>query len=328
MLYYDPTESRLGTRLPDTVIRSGTALPGLEKATGADFIISPLSEPKLNEITNSKPSQIGLRKHTEAGLLVQRKSGLDLISSIPDLSNILAKMLDWTAYPWLLIAGEYKINKRNKIVVGERETEWEYNAFLGALEDWQLHGGYYSILCRDGLIGPWVARWHDKVNVFRDQSEKLILPRKPTQVITVSNDSGNDMPWRATLASFPGIGIETATTIANYCGTLADSLVFLSDQNNIRLKDATSEDGKNTYPKNVGLAKLVDARQWLGLEVIDGQQEVLTKIIGERVISRTKEKKYRKPTMKGVASNVDVPVQSDKAMINQPVTSEELDLPY
>jgi hypothetical protein len=255
---------------------------------------------------------------------VQRKSGLDFVNSIPDLSNILAKMLDWTAYPWLLIAGEYKITKKNKVIVGERETEWEYNAFLGALEDWQLRGGYYSILCRDSLNGPWIARWYDKVSVFTDQSDKLILPRKPTQTITVSNGAGDSMPWRATLASFPGIGIETATAIANYCGTLADSLVFLSDQNNIRLKNAVSEDNKNAYPKNVGLAKLVDARQWLGLEVIDGQQEVLTRILGEQVISKAREKKYKKPTMKEASNDV----QSDKAMINRPTTSEELGLPY
>ena len=324
MLYYDPTESRSGTRLPDTVIRSGVALPGLEKATGADFIISPLSEPKLTEITASRPSQIGLRKHTEAGLLVQRKSGLDLISSIPDLSNILAKMLDWTMYPWLLVAGEYKINKQGKVIAGERETEWGYNSLLGALEDWQLRGGYYTILCKDSLIGPWVARWHDKVDVFKDQSDKIILPRKPTQTITVSNSNGDDMPWRATLASFPGIGIETATAVANYCGTLADSLVFLSDQNNIRLKEVVSEDGKNAYPKNVGQAKLVDARQWLGLEVVDGQQEVLTRIIGDKVISKTKEKKYKKPTVKGVD---DVIVQSDKALIRV-ASDDELGLPY
>ena len=40
VIYFDPTESRRGTRLPDAVIAQGHDLPGLESVTGADILLS------------------------------------------------------------------------------------------------------------------------------------------------------------------------------------------------------------------------------------------------------------------------------------------------
>src|SRR5512143_3765089 len=106
MLYYDPTEARDATRVPLQVIRSGLPLPGLETETGADFLLSPLSAPKMEAVRpESRASLTALRKHCEAGLLIQRKSGLDLIGSLPALAAIQLRMAKYSRAPWLLIIG-------------------------------------------------------------------------------------------------------------------------------------------------------------------------------------------------------------------------------
>ena len=40
-IYYDPTESRKGTRLPDSIIKSGRPLENLERLTGSDLLVTP-----------------------------------------------------------------------------------------------------------------------------------------------------------------------------------------------------------------------------------------------------------------------------------------------
>jgi len=270
-IYYDPTEARSTSRLPDSVITAGVALPGLEQYTGADLLISPLTAPVLTSVTDSTPSQMMLRKHTEVGLLVQRKSGMDALASIPDYSNILVKMLPWceTVPPWLVIIGEYKQGKDDCIIIEGRQMQWRYNALHGALENWQIHGGGISWLARDSQLGAWVARWNDKVVALAAQPELVLSPRKPSQVLVAAPE---ERAWVITLATFPDIGLELANRIAAYCGTLADSLTFLSNPAHLKLKK-----GNTGFPKGVGKSHFVAAHRWLGLKNNDDVCEILCK---------------------------------------------------
>jgi hypothetical protein len=270
-IYYDPTESRSGSRLPDSVISAGVELPGLEQYTGADILISPLSDPKMTVVSDSMPSQKMLRMHTAVGLLVQRKSGMDALGSIPDYSNILVKMLSWceTVPPWLVVVGDYKQGKDDCIMVEGRVVQWRYNAFQGALENWQIHGGGISWLLRDSQLGPWVARWHDKVGALAKQPELVVSNKKPSQVLVASPD---DKAWVTTLATFPDIGLELANRIGAYCGTLADSLTFLSNPAHLKLKK-----GNTSFPKGIGKSIFVSSHRWLGLRDDDEVCEILCK---------------------------------------------------
>lgn len=254
MIFYDPTEARAGTRLPASIIQAGRALPGLEKYTAADLLVSPHKKPILTAITDSKPSQLSLRRHTEHGLLVQRKTGMDAIGSIPKLERILVRMQSWcqAVPPWLVLDGHYG-SKDGLVVVGKRITKWKYSAFIGALDSWQMGGGCVTIIADSGALLAWLARWSDRIRVLPDRPlGKPILGSEPV-IVTDS------FPWVTTLATFPGIGPSLAVEIAHYTGSLKESLVLLSDPALLELKK------KGRYPRGIGPIIIKNARRWLGM---------------------------------------------------------------
>src|SRR5436190_9329914 len=108
ILFIENSEARKGTRLPQNVISAARVLNGLEETTGADILLSPLSMPihNLNAI-----GLLMLKRHIEAGILIQRKSGRDAVNSIPNLPSIQERMRVHTKYPLLIIVGQYTSNK-------------------------------------------------------------------------------------------------------------------------------------------------------------------------------------------------------------------------
>lgn len=263
MIFIDPSEARENSLLSKTTIDASTSLTGLEEHTGADMLISVLDLPRVTAI-GTTASRVALEQHCRHGILIQRKSGTDLLNSIPDLANIISKMLQWesAAPPWLLVTGNFIATREGYVSAGGHDTQWAYSAFIGALEAWQLRGGGITILTRDSLISQWVTNWYNKIGSV--SKDKLILPRKPTQLVV--SLGGDKQPWRMTIATFPGIGHELATRIAQYCGTLKDALVFLSDPRHHSLRKS------DRYPKGMGPSKFADAREWLGLESTDDNQ--------------------------------------------------------
>ena len=175
MIFIDPTEARHGTLLPQSVIEKAQVLTGLEAETGADFLITPLSKPALgNAIADTKLSYAKLLKHTQAGALVQRKSGNDLLNSIKRLPAILDRMLAWTPRPVLLVTGVFYPGKNGNTVCNGRATKWDYNSLQGALESWQLGGGFVRLLQQDSDILQWVVHTNNKLIAVRDDEPKLI----------------------------------------------------------------------------------------------------------------------------------------------------------
>ena len=101
------------------------------------------------------------------------------------------------------------------------------------------------------------------------QPELVLSPRKPSQVLVAAPE---ERAWVITLATFPDIGLELANRIAAYCGTLADSLTFLSNPAHLKLKK-----GNTGFPKGVGKSHFVAAHRWLGLKNNDDVCEILCK---------------------------------------------------
>jgi len=278
----DVSELRQGTRLPPTVAAQCTELPGLEAVTGADLLITVgkvppdvrclkgLSVTDLGEGPGETVQKCGVslpdaliahafRKACENGLLVQRKTGRDLASSVPNFSAILARMLAWTDRPWLLFVGDLKESKGEAVIDGKR-TNFSYNAVQGALEAWQERGGYVTLLSRDSLVAPWVARWLDKLRM--PKTEKVLPPRRIAQPI-IGPDSGTK-PWRSTLMSFPGMGVELANRVAEGNATLASCLEWVTCPSWLE-KESVGRPPSTGRPWGVGLSTIRKWRQWLGL---------------------------------------------------------------
>lgn len=260
-IYYDATESREGTRLPENVITSGKKLVGLERLTGADLLITTVNKPELpGNMTNSVPCMMMLRKACEDGLLIQRKSGGDLVNSIDHLDQIEGRMLEWTVNPWLLVTGDFKCNRDGNVVVDGRETKFSYWGMIGALDFWQIRGGGISLVCNDNHVGKWIADMANRMEMVGSQKEKLLEPRKPRQLLVQQSDDEQAQKIIAamtTLMTFPGIGPTTARKIAEGFGSLAWALYWLSHPKSPEGKIKIDGVGKETFRK---------ARHWLGLD--------------------------------------------------------------
>jgi len=263
MFAIDPSEARGTSTLPKDTIAKATIVPGLEAATGADFLISPLDQPALKEVTDSALSQARLRTHCEAGMLVQRK-GTDVLNFITDHHQIMAKMLKWTTSPWLLLSGQFTCNKEGNLVVNGRAAGgnrgWDYFGLKNSLRSWQRAGGLWDEVSHDSLITAWVGNMYKQLQ-DGDSDEKTITSRKPSLHVTVVGESETpeDFCIRV-LSELPGIGVQKAIAITKYCGTLVNALSFLSDPTSISLKSI-----HENYPKGIGDITIANVRRICGL---------------------------------------------------------------
>jgi len=141
MIYFDSTEAREDSKLAQSVINAGKGIQGLEAATGADILISPINDRELPADVRKPPGRILIRKFIKGGFLIQRKSGGDYLSSIPNLDSILHRMKQWDeAIPWLLVTGVFR-DHHGKVRANEHSTDWNWASAQGAKDAWQLRGG-------------------------------------------------------------------------------------------------------------------------------------------------------------------------------------------
>ncbi len=232
MIFYDPSESREGTRLPQSIILSGQELPNLEKYTGADLLLSPLSEPKMKTLSDLKPHQIALRKHCEDGMLIQRKSAGDIVNSITKMENIQARMQEWTDSPWLVWIGEIGCDSVGKAIVNSRECGWDYGAIVMSSCWWQMRGGYFAWLCRDAMLPGWIANMHKALAETHKKKEKMVTPRVTKQSLYLPHTQDErgyfEDAVRQVFGVFPGVGPKTANSIAEACGSVRFAVSELS----------------------------------------------------------------------------------------------------
>jgi len=233
MIFIDPTETTTQSKLPEAVVRAGVVLSGLERMTGADFLISPLSSPTLKKASPAPIHKIALQKHTQTGLLVQRKDGNDLLSSINKLTSILARMLEWAGLlpPWLLVVGEFEKSKQGKVIANGRASKWNWSSYVGALDSWQLKGGGLTILPRESDVPGWVNDWHNsRLSKTIDDPDRLV--NKSPVSVTLSDE------WWSFLAVLPGIGPKKARVLADWLPVSfqrpAWALEYLSDLSNLK----------------------------------------------------------------------------------------------
>lgn len=225
-IFIDPSEARKGTRLDPRVVKSATILNGLEHWTQADLLISPLSKPKLTSITDSKRSQLSLLKHCQAGILIQRKSGRDLVSSISKLPFTLDRMKAWCPRPFLVATGSFSPTAKGKVRCDGRVTKWDYNSLMGALESWQVSGGYVRLLWKDSNIVNWIGRMKKMLAAIAS-NDPIVVSRPMRRTISYNSDE----KYKELLMRLPGIGKVRADLVGDHCGSLAWSLVFLTDEN-------------------------------------------------------------------------------------------------
>lgn len=202
LILADITEER---HLPPSLKEHCKFVPGLEDLTGADFVISPLSIPFGNESL--------LLRHAKKGLCVQRKNIGDFVQSFTDEDNRLwfqlSRLHKVTKMPWLLLVGDLKCDRDGHAVIDGRESGWEYQKIISALEWWEVRGGYYTWLSRESLIAGWCKNWHGRMT-NRDEEGKWgtkFISRPVGQTLY-------ELPAVSrTLMTLPGMGEERAAAV-------------------------------------------------------------------------------------------------------------------
>ena len=255
-IYIDPTEARAGSRLP--AMQGVVIVDGLEALTGADMMLSVYAAPVGSETL--------IRKHIAAGaLLVQRKSGDDLINSLgAHLNSALDRMWTLTHRPGqcvLLFGGALAADANGMAIIDGRMASRTYMSVLGGLSRWHDRGGVVEQVAADEYIPAWcdMKLAHLKEystpegevkHFYPDTSLRVVDKSDPMQMLVQVRDG------RVTLATLPGIGAKTA-----------DDLWTWGDGNLARILDALCTPAtlkSPNKPRGIGPATVRAVRAWMG----------------------------------------------------------------
>lgn len=245
MIFIEPNEKLSG--LYDSI--EYKVCPHLEEWTGADLMVSTKSFPVTTE------SLVLL--HVKSGaLLVQRKSGMDLISSFGFRLNSSLERMRLTGAQQvqcvLLFIGSITENLEGKCVVDGFKTDYTLPNVLGTIEGWVERGGVYSII-EKGNLGRWLAIKEHHLKVYEENRTKYIYPDAPFQELKSVKD------WRITIATLPMMG--TVRTQALY-----DFIEQKGYDSNLLNALAVLTDGRPEFKvKGIGEEVIKHARNWMGL---------------------------------------------------------------
>ena len=224
-IYIDVTESRAGTRLAPSVLEVAQPVIGLEKQTGCDLMITDRGPDMVGNVLHP-PGSIQLNMYMKNAWLVQRKSGGDLLNSIPHLRSILTRMRAagdaHGARCILLCCGHYGDSPYGKVMVDGFETGWTWESMQGALEMWQLLGGHVSVQPSDEMGGATLLRWERNIDKWTGALAG-IAPRPDIEL-----DEMDPRKWKQVLMAFPNVGPVLADKIADHRNTLADALCWMT----------------------------------------------------------------------------------------------------
>ena len=173
MIVVDSSEVRKGTKMPS--IEGAVESPILEELTGADFMISTLNAPPVTETL--------IQKHVDNGaLLVQRKSGLDLSSSIGErLNKSLSKMIkmDTMQAQCILLFIGFMTEVDGKCHINKQDTRLDFFTVQGAISKWHDRGGVVEFLPKPSLVEQWCKMKIAHLEEYKRKPIKEQYPEKP-----------------------------------------------------------------------------------------------------------------------------------------------------
>lgn len=259
MIYYDQTESSTRTRLTDKELELGKTLTNLEHLTGADMLITPhpnmpTSLPAIDTtlvgevllMTRMGKSAIDIAKETgvsvldakkienlwlacQSGILVQRKSENDYISSITKLDEIFGRMKLWTPDPWLLITGNFGCNRDGKVTLKGKASGMSYRAIVNKMASWQFLGGRVIHLARDGLIYMFLEYADRKLTEFWQGDYTKFVTRQDYSRQAIIGVNNKDWTGMRFIAGLPGIGNKKVKDLFSKFDDPAEMIQFLTD---------------------------------------------------------------------------------------------------
>lgn len=254
MIFVDASEIRKDSTMP--TLDGAIVSDDLEARTGADFLVSPMEMPISTDTL--------LREHLKNGaILIQRKHGRDLVSSIGErMNSSLSRMLKWGAIRpqcVLMFVGVMTCNRNNNAIINTQQTGKSYWSILGATQKWVDRGGSFVSLPRATLIESWCAMRIRHMKEYKKKGKKEIWPHPPE---VQAHDSFLQtlqpvFDGRVLLASIPGIGSKAANLLfEEFRGDIASALCWLT-------QPYTKQ---KTKIKGIGPKTFESARKFLALD--------------------------------------------------------------
>lgn len=150
-------------------------------------------------------------------LLLERKTAGDLLNTLRDdrLFPQLSAMRAVTPWCYLVICGQLQAGPAGKCYSDGRETGFNWSSIAGALLTVQEIGINVVWCANDTDFEAAVIRLGN-----RDRSAVKILPARDSTILSEAEN---------VLIGLPGIGVEKAGALMQYCGNAADALAYLSD---------------------------------------------------------------------------------------------------
>jgi len=250
MIFYDATESRSTSNLPDNVVEYGYMWNRIERETGGDLVVIPelsvthkailmskknMTAAQIAKALNTPISEIVRMKSLEedmdsvlfeylyrGAIVVQRKSGSDLVDSIqgPRLDESLARMdraIPYRSQRMLLYTGVFG-EKDGKVTLNGKVTGLGYMPFVMALTAWCNRGGTVVNLASDDMILEWLKLLEKQLESYKHADAKFVYPDIYYPPDMPDIDDVLQVPievrdWRKTIVTFPGIGPDRANAL-------------------------------------------------------------------------------------------------------------------
>ena len=150
----------------------------------------------------------------------------------------------------LAYSGHFKREReRDMVICDGRYTDWNWKAFTGVLDAWQLRGGKIHHELDDKDLGEWIMHI-DNVWLKKIQNPEIWT----RTVVDTSHLKHDPRAWRAVLEGFPGVGADTSYQIADYCDDLKTALLWMSDPGELGLK-GVGKPTKEKWHKFMGLSE-------------------------------------------------------------------------
>lgn len=294
MLFYDDTEARRGSKLPQECIEYGHLWRGIEAQTGGDFVVTPTLSPRHKIVLMKRKGVpiptiaqrvgvdvIDVVKTQEddiesvlydylyrGSIVVQRKSGHDLLASVQSsrLKESLARMDNAVPYRCqrtLLYTGVFS-ERDGYVVLDGEETRLQYMSLVMALTAWNNRGGCAVNLCGDQHILEWVKHLESQLDSYQHHSEEQVFsdvyyPPDMPDVDDVMQTPVEVTDWRRSVITFPGLGVERVNALKEYMEKSGYHELSLLNALNLAVSDSA------TAIPGWGSKTVDNNRRWLGM---------------------------------------------------------------
>lgn len=175
-------------------------------------------------------------------LAIERKTASDFLNSLHDdrLFAQVATLYAVTPWSYLVLTRDLRPGPNGKAIADGRESGWTWPSVQGALVTVQELGVHVVQVVSDYDYEATVIRLAN-----RNREPVWILPPRDALIVTEAEQI---------LAALPGIGVERARAVLDYCGSAAWALAFLTDDNCVpEAKIGIAEGTKRRVRKALGL---------------------------------------------------------------------------